>query len=235
MYTPMRQALALGLSAVWLGTLPTAVHAQTVQATIPENATKDYYGTNWKYNKGYIKEGKKCVAFVLPENAFATDGIGGQGWRCKFGYRETKNACLIIEIPKNAYLGSSGYDWECERGYLKSNRTSCAQIVVPEHGYLNGKSYGIGWSCDYGYAVKGQACAKIVVPEGGYLTADSIESGWKCLREFRKSGDGCSRIVVPESQNPNTSLIALTFQMPTSHSITSSQRMSGTLSVPSLW
>lgn len=58
--------------------------------------------------------------------------------------------------PPNAYLDSSGYGWECERGYQTVGE-ACVAVNVPENAHLDYS--GTGWNCNRPYIRELDRCA----------------------------------------------------------------------------
>jgi hypothetical protein len=79
---------------------------------------------------------------------------------------------------------------------LAAKRTG--PVVVPENGYANGYSYGIGWDCSFGYQKDAADCIAVDVPANAYL--NSIGTGWQCMRGYHSVGfarNECLQISVP--------------------------------------
>jgi hypothetical protein len=49
--------------------------------------------------------------------------------------RSGRDLLRAIPVPENAFLRSSGYDWQCDRGY-RQDRETCVPIVLPDNAYL---------------------------------------------------------------------------------------------------
>lgn len=54
---------------------------------------------------------------------------------------------------------------------------------------------GSGWTCNRGYARKGDVCEKVVIPQNASL--DFIGSSWTCNRGFFRKGSECERVAIP--------------------------------------
>jgi hypothetical protein len=77
------------------------------------------------------------------------------------------DACVAIVVPDNAYLGGSGSDWVCMRGY-----------------------YGPGWDCDRGFRKAEARCLAVAVPENAHL--DFSGHDWVCNKPGIKRGLACT-------------------------------------------
>ena len=173
------------------------VFAQDGTGPTPDNAKARNYGGGWDCSLGYRVNGADCASIDIPENAYATGRSYGSGWACRRGYAEVAGtSCEAIPIPDNAYLRSSGYDWQCDRGYRR-DRDACIPIALPENGYLTGDSSGPGWTCDRGFTPSAGACIPIAVPENGYLTNSDYGAKWVCERGFFKIDDRCAPVALP--------------------------------------
>lgn len=176
--------------------IPLVAMAQSGAVTLA-NAQVDSPGISSACDNGYVRDGDDCVPFQLPENAVETRYGVGQGWRCRHGFNEVDGGCESVPVPANGFVTSSGDDWDCQRGYRKVGGDLCEEIAVPEHGFLDGKSYGPGWACDYGYLPAEGKCMPIVVPAGARMTGETYNAGWECLRGYRREASMCVAISVP--------------------------------------
>jgi hypothetical protein len=100
---------------------------------------------------------------------------------------------VAIPVPENAYLRSSGYDWECNRGY-RQDRETCLPIVVPQNAHLTDDPSGSGWTCARGFTESGGECLPIVVPQNAYLTNARYGAQWVCERGFVEIDGRCDPI-----------------------------------------
>ena len=175
------------------------VHAQDGASSIPDNAHVSSDGFGWNCDLGYLLDGRDCKQLEIPENAYATRKAYGTGWRCHRGFEEVSGtSCKPIPLPANAFLRSSGYDWQCSRGY-RPERGACVHIALPEHAYLTDASYGLGWVCDRGFAQEAGECRAIDVPKNGYLTNARYGDAWACERGFFEIDGRCDPVPVPEN------------------------------------
>lgn len=171
--------------------------AQDGTGPTPENAQTRNYGGGWDCQLGYRVDGEGCVAIDVPENAYATGRSYGLGWACRRGYEEVGGvSCEAIPVPENAFLRSSGFDWECDRGY-RQDRETCVPIVLPEGAYLTGDPSGSGWACDRGFTARDGACVPIAVPANGYLANSDYGAEWACERGFVEFGGRCDPVPLP--------------------------------------
>lgn len=74
-----------------------------------------------------------------------------------------KGSCVAVVLPENAYLGTSGIDWECSRGF-HSVGSRCQLTAVPENAYDCASQYGRGWECTRGHRASAASCEIIKVP-----------------------------------------------------------------------
>ena len=70
-------------------------------------------------------------------------------------------------------------------------------IHVPANAYL--RYTGIGWACNRGYRVDGNACVAIAVPANAYLSEATYGPGWKCERGYRAVDTKCVAVQLPEN------------------------------------
>lgn len=163
----------------------------------PDHASNRDYGPGWDCEIGYRERDGLCHPIDLPENAFPTGRRTGSGWQCGYGYREVdRTSCRAVPIPEHAFLGSSGFDWICERGY-RATRDACVAIEVPAFGYLSDDGLGPGWRCARGYVAQGDGCDPIVIPEHAYASNREFGPAWLCDRGFIASDDACAPIILP--------------------------------------
>ncbi|MDH3449987.1 MAG: hypothetical protein OEO18_17735 [Gammaproteobacteria bacterium] len=101
------------------------------------------------------------------------------------------DACVAIVVPDNAYLGGSGSDWVCMRGY-RALDGACEAIKIPPNGYLSGYSYGPGWDCDRGFRKAEAGCLAVAVPENAHL--DFSGHDWVCNKPGIKRGLACTSV-----------------------------------------
>ncbi|HAG46938.1 MAG TPA: hypothetical protein DCL19_08975 [Gammaproteobacteria bacterium] len=164
---------------------------------LPDNAQPRSYGSGWDCIPGYRLSGTECIRIMIPEHAYATGRSYGTGWACHRGYEEIgKASCNPIHIPANAFLESSGYNWQCVRGFRRERET-CVLIVLPDNAHLSDRPSISGWECDRGFTENAQKCIQIAVPRNGYLTDDNYRSGWSCERGYSKIKEGCEAILLP--------------------------------------
>ncbi len=179
--------------------LPTLSLAQSDGGDIPPNAHARGYGSGWDCDKSYRVNGKKCIAIVVPENAYPTNRPYGAGWKCNHGFKQVDEAsCLQVVVPRGGYLSASGENWECLRGNLKVG-DSCQKVVLPDNAYMSDNEYGRVWLCDRGYSVKGNGCVAIKVPEHAYLNTSNYGQPWTCERGYYERGNRCEAVKVPEN------------------------------------
>lgn len=173
------------------------VVAQDGTGPVPENAEARSYGGGWDCTLGYRVDSEDCVAIDVPENAYATGRTYGSGWACRRGYDEVGGvSCEAIPVPENAFLRSSGFDWQCERGYRQDLET-CVLIILPENAYLTNDPSGSGWECERGYTATTDSCVPIAVPENGYLTNANFGAEWACERGFFEIDGRCDPVALP--------------------------------------
>jgi hypothetical protein len=99
-------------------------------------------------------------------------------------------------VPENAFLRSSGYDWQCDRGY-RQDRETCVPIVLPDNAYLTDDTSGSGWTCERGFTARSGDCVPIAVPENGYLTNADYGDEWACERGFFEIDGRCDPVALP--------------------------------------
>jgi hypothetical protein len=101
---------------------------------------------------------------------------------------QSRSRCDLrtYSCPLHAYLDAFGRDWQCDRGYRKSDE-SCVAIDVPPHGYLVDGSYGSGWKCERGYNATNDACVAIKVPEHGYLTDSRLNPDGAVIEAIKRT------------------------------------------------
>ena len=173
------------------------VIAQDGTGPMSPNAQSRGYGGGWDCDLGYRVEGTECLALDIPENAYATGRSYGSGWACRRGFEEIGGtACQPIPVPENAFLRSSGYDWQCDRGY-RQDRESCILIVLPDNAYLTDDTSGSGWSCERGFTAGSSNCVPIEVPVNGYLTNADYGDEWACERGFFEIDGRCDPVALP--------------------------------------
>ncbi len=145
----------------------------------------------------------QSVSVAMPENAHAKSY--GDGWECDIGFRDEDEMCLPIVVPQNAYQTNRiyGAGWECMHGFKSDGNTACAEVIVPEGGYLDPS--GQRWLCLRGFQKVGKGCLEIVLPKNAYLAKGLYGSEWACKRGYEAIGEGCSAIVVPENAYLNVS------------------------------
>jgi hypothetical protein len=110
--------------------------------------------------------------------------------------RSGRDLLRAILVPDNAFLRSSGYDWQCDRGY-RQDRETCVPIVLPDNAYLTDDTSGSGWACDRGFTARSGACVPIAVPENGYLTNADYGDEWACERGFFEIDGRCDPVALP--------------------------------------
>lgn len=180
-----------------LATLP--AHAQTALRPLPENASPKSYGDGWECDIGFRLSIDRCVAIIVPENAYETSRSYGRGWECLHGFRMSEEtACVAVFVPEGGFLGPSGTRWHCQRGFVKVGAT-CQKLVLPENAYLVDSVYGSKWVCNRGYKARNDACVAIKVPENAYLNTSGYGQPWTCERGFLEREGQCKAVVVPEN------------------------------------
>lgn len=185
------------LTIACLLTFSSLSYAQSTIASIPENAHAKSYGDGWECDPSFRAEGDKCTAVLVPENAYLTNRNYGAGWQCHHGFKEVGGAsCLEVMVPAGGYLDPSGKNWDCLRGYRKTDN-NCEQILLPAHAYLSDNSYGSDWLCERGYREVNGSCEAVAIPENAYFDDASYGAGWKCERGFSASDDSCTAIILP--------------------------------------
>jgi hypothetical protein len=112
--------------------------------------------------------------------------------------RSGRDLLRAIPVPDNAFLRSSGYDWQCDRGY-RQDRETCVPIVLPDNAYLTDDTSGSGWACDRGFTARSGACVPIAVPENGYLTNADYGDEWACERGFFEIDGRCDPVRFPRT------------------------------------
>ena len=181
------------------------VFAQDGTGPTPDNAKARNYGGGWDCSLGYRVNGADCASIGIPENAYATGRSYGSGWACRRGYAEVAGtSCEAIPIPDNAYLRSSGYDWQCDRGYRR-DRDACVPIALPENGYLTNSDYGAKWICERGFFKVDDRCAPVALPANAFLDQESYGPGWKCERGFEAVKNTCVAIDLPANAHVDRS------------------------------
>lgn len=201
---PKRRPLArscsrLAIVAGLVASLAFPAFAQDATAPMPAHAQPKSYGEGWDCDRGYRREADKCLAVIVPENAFATNRTYGAGWECLHGFRQVDDAvCLKVVVPDGGYLDPSGKSWSCHRGYMEADDL-CEKVVLPPNAYFSQNVYRSVWLCDRGYKVEGETCVEIAVPENAFLNGSSYGRPWTCERGFRENGDECKRVAVPEN------------------------------------
>jgi hypothetical protein len=171
--------------------------AQDGRGALPDNALARGQGGGWDCDVGYRVDGTTCREIEIPENAYATGREYGTGWACRRGYEEVFGvSCKVIPVPPNAFLRSSGFDWQCDRGF-RPERDSCVPVTVPENAYLSDERLGSGWTCNRGFIEDADRCVPIAVPENGYLTNADYGDAWACERGFAAVDDRCEAVAVP--------------------------------------
>ena len=197
---PMARLIArMAVVAGVIASVAFPVLAQDGTGPMPANAEARSYGGGWDCALGYRVEGAACVALDVPENAHATGQSYGSGWACRRGYEEVGGrSCEGIFVPENAFLRSSGFDWQCDRGY-RQDRETCVPLVLPDNAYLTDDTSGSGWTCARGFTASSGACVPIAVPENGYLTNADYGAEWACGRGFFEIDGRCDPVALPEN------------------------------------
>lgn len=156
--------------------------------SLPENASKNVYGSGWSCNKGYSRSGNSCVQIRPPENASLN--YFGNGWECNRGFYKSGQKCQNVVPPKNASINYFGNGWECNRGYYKSGQ-SCAKVIIPKNARLN--YLGNGWECNDGFKKYAEICVAMTAQE--IQKREEVELAVKAELARRKalgvSGDNC--------------------------------------------
>lgn len=129
------------------------------------------------------------------------------GWECDPSFRADGDMCIAVAVPQNAYPTNRTYGsgWECLHGFVEAGGVSCAEVVVPEGGYLD--LSGRRWNCLRGFRKIDGSCQKIVLPEHSYLTGNTHGPAWRCTHGFEAKGETCVAIVIPEHAFLNTSTL----------------------------
>jgi len=141
---PMLLVLASGLSffqtqiagdvaGVWIApaahtaflfTPSIAVAASTAAPSdtkLPPHAVWQSWGSGWECQRGYRKEGERCVEVDVPPHAFLD--YFGHAWRCHRGYQQEGDGCVPVRVPEHAHLSYAGRDWSCNDGYQRVDQT----------------------------------------------------------------------------------------------------------------
>lgn len=194
---PTRLIARMSILAGLVASLAFPVLAQDGSGALPDNALARSQGGGWDCDVGYRVDGAACREIEIPENAFATGLQYGTGWACRRGYEEVFGvSCKVIPVPPNAFLRSSGFDWQCDRGF-RPERESCVPVAVPENAYLSDERFGSGWTCNRGFTGDADRCVPIAVPENGYLTNADYGDAWACERGFVAVDDRCEPVAMP--------------------------------------
>ncbi|SEO18067.1 hypothetical protein [Palleronia pelagia] len=195
---PLARLIArMAVVAGMIASLAFPVLAQDGTGPMPENAEARSYGGGWNCALGYRVAGEECVTIDIPEHAYATGRSYGSGWACRRGYEEAGGtSCAAISVPDNAFLRSSGYEWQCDRGYRR-DREACVPIVLPDNAYLTDDTSGFGWTCDRGFTASASDCVPIAIPENGYLTHADYGDEWACERGFFEIDGRCDPVALP--------------------------------------
>ena len=91
-------------------------------------------------------------------------------------------------LTEQGYLGRSGSDWQCNRGYRKQAE-SCIPVELPPNGYLD--SSGQGWDCERGFKRGLRTCLPLAVPRNAHVASSG--SRWTCDPGFRRDGPACTK------------------------------------------
>ena len=70
------------LIAFALTVVATSALAQKSTRELPANAHTRAFGDSWTCDRGYRETDGKCVAVVVPANAYGADNAFGDDWRC---------------------------------------------------------------------------------------------------------------------------------------------------------
>lgn len=142
-------------------------------------------------------------ASPMPDNAHARSY--GEGWECDRTFRRDGADCIPVVVPANAYPTKRIYGdgWACHHGYRETAAGACAQVVVPDGGYLDPS--GANWSCLRGFEKRNAACVVLDLPENAYLSDSTYGRIWTCERGYAVVDDACEAIVVPENGYLNAS------------------------------
>jgi hypothetical protein len=171
--------------------------AQSLAASIPENAHAKSYGAGWECDPSFKIAAGECVAIVLPANAYLTNRAYRKGWECLHGFVEVDGtSCVEFVVPAGGYLDPTGGKWRCLRGYRETGG-ACEQIVLPDHAYLTEDTFGSDWACDRGYRKTSDDCVAIVVPENAFLNSATHGRPWLCERGFFEKNGACEAVFVP--------------------------------------
>ena len=130
--TPFRFArrLALSAAAIMMMCIPLIAASQEIASPIPANAYAERDGGQWDCNRGFRKDGAKCLSMNVPRNAQLTSS--GLSWTCDRGFRREGDTCVEVIVPANAYAEDFEYSrgWECNRGYRRTE-TGCLRVSIP--------------------------------------------------------------------------------------------------------
>ena len=132
----------LALAAVsMLGALPAIAQSASANLALDHGSVGRYGG--WNCDHGYKLIDARCVAVVVPANAYLTPS--GDGWACERLYRKRDSACEAVLIPANAYADGTSYGtgWRCEQRYRASG-AACVAIEVPANAFAVDSTYGNG-------------------------------------------------------------------------------------------
>lgn len=99
--------------------------------------------------------------------------------------------------PANSVAQPYGKMWRCKAGFQEVDAGICNKIVLPENAYVNGNTYGSGWSCTRGYTIVENRCRRVPIPEHAYLNTSG--HSWECERGYRPQGTSCEPVPVPEN------------------------------------
>src|SRR5512138_196859 len=89
--------LIASAAAVLIGMLQPDAHAQSSSTAIPDNARQRSYGSGWQCNRGYRETVGKCVAVLVPADAYLSPD--GSSWTCNRGFRSVNDTCTAVVVP----------------------------------------------------------------------------------------------------------------------------------------
>lgn len=175
---------------------------QATAQQIPQNASKNTYGSGWTCNRGFQKSGSDCLKIKLPANASLN--YTGNGWNCNRGYFKSGEQCSPVEVPANGSLNYAGNGWICNKGYAKDGG-ECKQITLPENAVLD--ITGNNWACKPDFVKQGQVCRQMTTTEKAVQDERArrvqaalearraqIAAGQHCDTEYRSGAEVCLSI-----------------------------------------
>ena len=133
--------LALSAAAIMMMCIPVIGATQPTATPMPANAYHERNGGQWDCNRGFRKDGGKCISMNVPRNAHLTSS--GLSWSCDRGFRRESDTCVKVIVPANAYAEDFEYSrgWECNRGYRRVE-PGCVRVSVPANAFEVDSAYG---------------------------------------------------------------------------------------------